>query len=181
MIRRICLMGGASCGKSTTASFIKAEMGYRGHDIELVDEAIKDWTYYGRTPQSCDSFSLQGRQMEKEDIRLRSGVDLIVSDSPLFLQYFYACYHDVPMQRAMLLASQEFDQMYEPLYIFIERHDAYYNEVGRYEKLAEAKEIDTLIKAMMVGNGIPFVTFSCLEQNKIVDYIENEKMISEGE
>ena len=90
MIRRINLMSGPAGGKSTTASFIKAEMSYRGYDIEFVEEQIKDWTYYGRTPQSCDSFVLQGMQMEKEDIRLRSGVDYIVSESPLFLQYFYA-------------------------------------------------------------------------------------------
>ena len=173
-IRRILLMGGAGCGKSTTASFVKAEMSYRGYDIEFIDEQIKDWTYYGRIPQSCDSFVLQGRQMEKEDIRLRSGVSFTVSDSPLFLQYFYAWYHKVPMQKPMLLASQEFDKMYEPLYIFVERHDDFYNEVGRYEKLEEAKKIDELIKQTMKDCSIPFVCMSCLEQNEIAKYIESE-------
>jgi len=174
MIRRINLMGGASCGKSTTASFVKAEMSYRGYDIEFIEEQIKDWTYYGRVPQSCDSFSLQGKQMEKEDIRLRSGVDYVVSDSPLFLQYFYAWYHKVPMQKPMMLASKEFDKMYEPLYIFIERHDDHYNEVGRYEKLEEAKRIDELIKGQMRVFDIPFVNISCLKQDEIVSYIESE-------
>jgi hypothetical protein len=171
MIRRINLMGGAGCGKSTTANYIRAKLSFKGLDVELVDEQIKDWTYYGRSPKSCDSFVLQGRQMEKEDIRLRAGVDFIISDSPLFLQYFYACYHKAPMTSPMLMASQEFDKMYEPLHIFVDREDKFYNEVGRYEKLAEAKEIDTLIQAMMVGNGIPFVNFSCLEQDNMVDYI----------
>ena len=174
MIRRINLMSGPGAGKSTAASFVKAEMSCRGYDIEFVEEQIKDWTYYGRSPQSCDSFSLQGKQMEKEDIRLRSGVDLIVSDSPLFLQYFYAWYHKVPMQEPMLLASKEFDDMYEPLYIFIEREDSFYNEVGRYEKLDEAKTIDNLIKQKMSENNISFIQISCWTPDKIVKYIESE-------
>lgn len=171
MIRRINLMGGAGCGKSTAANYIRSQFSFKGYDIELVDEQIKDWTYYGRSPKSCDSFSLQGRQMEKEDIRLRAGVDLIVSDSPLFLQYFYAWHHKVPMQKPMLLASEEFDKMYEPLYIFVEREDKFYNEVGRYETLSEAKKIDDLIKGQMIFYDVPFVSFSCLKPDDIVNYI----------
>ncbi len=174
MIRRINLMGGPAGGKSTTANYLRAKLSFKGLDIELVDEQIKDWTYYGRSPKSCDSFSLQGKQMEKEDIRLRSGVNFIVSDSPLFLQYFYARYHKTPMQSPMLLASKEFDEMYKPLYIFVDREDKFYNEVGRYEKLSEAKKIDDLIKGAMIFHEVPFVTFSCLDQDKMVDYVETK-------
>ncbi|GAF89325.1 unnamed protein product, partial [marine sediment metagenome] len=104
-IRRICLMSGPGGGKSITSNSVRSQLAFKGYDIELVEEVIKDWTYYGRSPQSCDSYSLQGKQMEKEDIRLRSGVDLIVSDSPLFLQYFYAWYHKASMQQAMMFAT----------------------------------------------------------------------------
>ena len=171
MIRRINLMGGAGCGKSITANYLRAQLSFKGLDVELVDEQIKDWTYYGRSPKSCDTFCLQGKQMEKEDIRLRSGVDFIVSDSPLFLQYFYAWYHKVPMTKPMLIASKEFDKMYKPLHIFVEREDSFYNEVGRYEKLSEAKQIDDLIKGQMAFHDVPFVSLSCLKQDDIVDYV----------
>ena len=143
-IRRICLCGGAGCGKSKTANNICAQLGFKGYDIELVDEVIKDWTYIPRIPKDCDSFYLQGCQIQKEDVRLRAGVDLIVSDSPLFLQYFYACHHKVPMQGPMLAASNEFDDMYKSLYIFINREDSFYDEKGRYETLAQAKVIGQL-------------------------------------
>jgi hypothetical protein len=173
-IRRINLFGGAACGKSITATNVRAQLGFKGYDIELVDEVIKDWTYIPRIPKDCDSFFLQASQIQKEDIRLRAGVDLIVSDSPLYLQYFYAWYHKVPLQYPMALASFEFDEIYKPLQIFIEREDKFYNEVGRYEKLDEAKKIDRLIKEQMTADNIEFKCLSCLDQDGIVDYIISE-------
>jgi len=170
-IRRICLYGGASSGKSITATNVRAQLGFRSYDIELVDEVIKDWTYIPRIPKDCDSFFLQAGQIQKEDIRLRTGVDLIVSDSPLLLQYFYALYHKVPLQDAMLSAALEFEQLYPSLNIFINREDKFYNEVGRYEKLWEAKHIDNLIKGVLVQNKTSFTSFSCLDQSGIVEYI----------
>jgi len=167
-------MGGASCGKSKTANNICAQLGFIGHNIELVDEVIKDWTYIPRIPKDCDSLYLQGCQVQKEDIRLRAGVDLIVSDSPLFLQYFYACHHHVPMQDPMLAVSNEFDAMYKPLYIFINREDSFYDELGRYETLAQAKAIDEEIKELMNINNIEYKEFSCLDQEGMINYIISE-------
>lgn len=170
-IRRINLMGGAGCGKSITATNIRAKMGFAGYDIELVDEVIKDWTYIPRIPASCDSFFLEASQIEKEDIRLRAGVDLIVSDSPLMLQYFYAKWHKVPLQKPMLQASLEFEELYPSLHIFIERDDKFYSEVGRYETLEQAKEIDIAIKNVMRENHISYSVFSCIDQEAIINYI----------
>ena len=173
-VRRINLFSGACGGKSITATNVRAQLGFKGYDIELVDEVIKDWTYIPRIPKDCDSFYLQAGQIQKEDIRLRAGVDLIVSDSPLMLQYFYALYHKVPLQEGMLSAALEFEQLYPSLNIFIDREDKFYNEVGRYEKLAEAKHIDTLIKGVLVQNKTSFRSFSCLDQDGIVEYIISE-------
>ena len=170
-IRRICLYSGAGGGKSITATNVRAQLGFRGYDIELVDEVIKDWTYIPRIPKDCDSFYLQAGQIQKEDIRFRAGIDLIVSDSPLMLQYFYALYHKVPLQAGMLSAALEFEQLYPSLNIFIDREDKFYDEVGRYEKLAEAKRIDILIKGVLVKSKTSYTSFSCLDQDGIVEYI----------
>lgn len=173
-IRRINLFAGAGGGKSITATNIRAQLGFKGYDIELVEEVIKDWTYIPRTPKDCDSFFLQASQIQKEDIRLRAGVDLVVSDSPLFLQYFYAWYYQTSLQEPMLWASIEFDRLYFPLNIFINREDKFYNEVGRYENLREAKLIDERMKKLMNVNKIKYKEFSCLEQEKIINYIVSE-------
>ena len=148
-IRRINFIASAGAGKSLTALNICAQLKFKGYDAELIEEPIKEWTYIPRIPKDCDSYFLQASQIQKEDIRLRAGVDLIVSDSPLMLQYFYAMYHKVPLQESMRLAALEYEKIYPSLNIFIDREDKFYNEVGRYEKLAEAKRIDILIKGTL--------------------------------
>ena len=114
-IRRINLYSGPGGGKSVLANYIRAKLAFRGYNIELVNEAIKNWTFIPRVPRDCDSFYLQATQLQWEDIRLRAGVDLIVSDSPLMLQYFYAMYHKVPLQKSMLQAAMEFETLYPSL------------------------------------------------------------------
>jgi len=173
-IRRICLYSGAGGGKSITATNVRAQLGFKGYDIELVDEVIKEWTYIPRVPTSSDSLWLQSSQIQKEDIRLRAGVDLIVTDSPVALQYFYAWYHKTPFRAGMYLQTVEWDKLYPSINIFIDREDKFYNEIGRYEKLDEAKKIDVLIKNTLRTLKIEFVTFSCLDQQKIIDYIIEE-------
>lgn len=170
-IRRINIMGGAGSGKSITATNIRAQLGFMGYNIELVEEVVKDWTYIPRKPRGSDSFYLQSCQIQKEDIRLRSGVDLIVSDSPVILQYFYAYYHNDPLRKSMSMAFREFEEMYPSLHIFIKREDKFFSQIGRYEDLTEAKKIDDSIQAFMVNNMIEFRIFSCTEQNNIIEYI----------
>jgi hypothetical protein len=173
-IRRINLFGGAACGKSITATNVRAQLGFKGYDIELVEEVIKDWTYIPRPPKGGDSLWLQSSQIQKEDIRLRAGVDLIVTDSPVALQYFYAWYHKDPFRAGMYLNTMEWDKRYPSLNIFVNREDKFYNETGRYEKLDEAKKIDLLVKQVLGSCKIEFTQFSCLDQDGIINYIIEE-------
>lgn len=170
-IRRINLFGGPGSGKSITAMNVRVQLGFKGYDIELVEEVIKDWTYIPRIPKSCDSAYLLLCQIQKEDIRLRAGVDLIVSGSPVLLQYFYGWYHKTPLQVSMKLAALEFEKIYLSLNIVVNREDRFYNETGRYEKLEEAKLIDEKVKEIMQINNIAYKEFSCLEQENIINYI----------
>lgn len=170
-IRRINIVGGPGSGKSITAVNIRAQLGFRGFNIELVDEAIKDWTYIPRSPKSCDSFYLQACQIQKEELRLLAGVDLVVSDAPLMLQYFYAVWHKNPLQESMLKVAFEFEEMYPSLHIIIERDDEFYDETGRYETLEQAKDMDHVIIKTLRNNNVRFTRFSCREQNKLVEYL----------
>ena len=166
------MIGGPACGKTITAANVRAQLGFKGHNIELVDEKIKNWTYIPRTPKSCDNFYIQACQVQKEDLILRSGVDLIVTDSPLILQYFYAKWHKVPLQEPMRKIALEFERIYPSLHIFIGRKDEFYSSVGRYEKLEEAKKIDEAIKDTLVENNISFSHISCVGQDTIIEAIE---------
>jgi len=173
-IRRICLYGGAGSGKSITATNVRAKLGFMGYDIELVEEVIKDWTYIPRVPTGSDSLLLQASQIQKEDIRLRAGVDLIVSDSPVMLQYFYAWYHKAPFRAGMYLHAMEWDKRFRALNIFVDREDQFYDETGRYEQLEEAKQIDAQLRQVLRTANVKCESFSCLDQSAIIDYILEE-------
>jgi hypothetical protein len=170
-IRRINLISGPGAGKSVLSSYINCELVFRGYNVELIEEVIKDWTYVPRSPKGSDGLLLQAMQVQKEDLRLRSGVDLIVSDSPIFLQYFYSLWHKDPFSEAMLKISQEMDKIYRPYYVFLIREDSFYIKTGRYEDLEEAKEIDHAIYDLMRINNLDFCSFSCLCREDLLKHL----------
>jgi len=170
-IRRINLFGGPGSGKSVLACYIRAELAFKGYNIELISEAIKEWTFIPRIPKGCDGFYLLANQIQQEDIRLRAGVDIIVSDSPVFLQYFYAQHHNVPLQNAALVAALGYEELYASICIMLQRKDRFYNSLGRYETLEQAKAIDENMKEMLEYHGINYVEFPCAQEDKIVDYL----------
>jgi len=170
-IRRINLYGGPCSGKSTLASYIFAKLKMQNRSVELISEYIKFWTYIPRTPKGYDSFYCQSKHVHKEDTVLRSGTDLIVSDSPILLAYFYAYYYDSPAQDAMLSIHREFEKEYPSINIVLEREDKFYEQHGRYENLEQSKEIDNVLKNVVIKHTNDFEFFSCLDQDKIFDYI----------
>lgn len=169
--RRINLYSGPGAGKSTTAAIIFAELKKKGISVELVDEYIKFWTYIPRVPKNFDCLYCQAKQVHKEDTILRAGVDLIVSDSPIPLQYFYAKHHKNPCQKQMFEISMEFEEMYPSVNILLKRDDADYKELGRYETLEQAKEIDDEFQQYMYDINACFATYPSHESEAIVNYV----------
>lgn len=171
MIRRINLYGGPGSGKSTTAAFIFAEMKTLGINIEYVDEYIKFWTFIPRSPKGFDSLYVQAKQIHKEDTILRAGTDFIVSDSPVMLQYYYAKHHKTPAQKAMLDIACEFELTYPSINILLQRKDSDYKELGRYETLEQAKEIDVELREVLDNTATVYKTFYCRDRGLITDYV----------
>lgn len=173
-IRRICIYGGPGSGKSTLASFLFYNLKSDGFRIEHVSEYIKLWTYIPRKPVSWDSFYCQAKQITKEDIILRGMTDHIVTDSPVFLQYFYSKYHNEPGQQSMLYASREFEEQYPSFNIFLRRPENYkYDNVGRYESQDEAKLIDEKVIEMLNGELKEFQIFDYTRSQDILTCIKN--------
>ena len=173
-IRRINFFGGACSGKSTLSKFVSSNLSMRGINNEYISEFIKPWTYIPRYPKGYNSHYLQALQLDSEFVYLDGGVDCIVSDSPLILQYFYAYYYKCPGQEAMLSIANEFEKEYRSLNIFLERDDSLYDEKGRYENLSKAKNIDIEIKKVLNKNGVKFLSFSCKGIEDILTYIINK-------
>lgn len=173
-IRRINLFGGPCVGKSTLSSYIFAKLKIQGCNIELINEYIKFWTYIPRTPKGYDTYYCQSKQVHKEDTILRSGTELVISDSPVLLGYFYAVHHNSPAQDAMFQLHKEFEKDYPSLNIVLERNDKFYDEHGRYESLEQAKEVDKELKSIVIRHTENYKFFSCLNQDDIFEYIISE-------
>lgn len=171
-IRRINLYGSSGCGKSTTSSMIFYELKKMQYNIELITEYIKLWTYIPRKPISWDGYYVQAKQITREDIILRGGIDLVVSDSPLLMQYFYAWYHKDPCAKSMLQACKDFEKQYSSINIFIQRpKDIPYNNKGRYETAEESEKISKIMKSFLLKNKISFKTFYANEEKEIMEYV----------
>lgn len=142
MIRRVCLFGGAGCGKSTTAAYVFWNLKKLHLDVELVSEYVKDWAYEKRTIESTDQQYIYTKQQRKEDRLLRAGVKLIVTDSPLFLNCVYAKQFKADGWQELIALAKKFEKRNKALNIFIDRGTIPYQAAGRYQTYDEAKEYD---------------------------------------
>lgn len=170
-VRRICLYGGPGAGKSTAAAWLFASLKKKHLNIELVQEYVKTWSYENRPPTSFDQVYLLAKQMRKEDIVLRNNVDLIVTDSPLFLSTCYAKRYNAPCWRPLRDLSLEFDSTYRPLNIMLKRKEESYSRDGRWQTLDEAIAMDVFIaKALKDCGG--YIEVPCDNETAIMEIVE---------
>lgn len=176
MIRRVCLFGGPCVGKSTSAAWIFAQLKMRHHKAELVQEYVKTLAYEKRLPESADQIWLLGKQIRREDVMLRNGVDVIVTDSPVLMSTCYAKrYKSMGWQHLMAL-SDVFDEHYKPLNIVLDRCGKPYSQDGRYQDEAAAREMDELILEEAHKRGCHMIKYDDLDGilNLVVDQLSQK-------
>jgi hypothetical protein len=177
MIRRLNFYSGPGTGKTTTSSDVFAKLKNRvihgGMDIqvELVQEYIKNWAWEGRKPIGFDQVYVCAKQMRREEIPLRNGVDLIVTDSPLLMQCAYARKYNVPCWEHLVGAVEEFEKVYPSFHIFLERGDRPYVAKGRFQTTEEAKQMDEYIKGMLTLYVPSFLSISYTDTDQIVETV----------
>jgi len=173
-IRRICLFGGPGSGKSTTAAWLFASLKMKHYNIELVQEYVKTWAIENRPPKSFDQVYLLAKQMRKEDIVLRNNVDLIVTDSPVFLSTCYAKKYSSPGWKSLMDLAVEFDGTYPPLNIVIGRdHSSYKPGEGRFQTYEEAVEMDVCIKDTLTSAGCTYHEVTCGDTSALMALVES--------
>lgn len=149
MMRRISIFGGPGIGKSTIAPKVFAELKILGFSVGLIHEYIKKWAYLKRQPTSYDQVYIFGHQLHQEDYHMQAGVDLIITDSPLLLQCFYANFYKHPSANPLLEIAKSYEKDYPSLNILLERGDIPYKTEGRYETYEEALERDRALKTFL--------------------------------
>jgi nicotinamide riboside kinase len=174
MIRRINLFGGPGSGKSTTAAELFARLKRDGHKIELVREYVKNWAYENRPVTGFDQLYLFAKQLRMEDILLRNGVELIVTDSPISLSTCYAERYGHKGMDGLRLIAKDFEYHYPSLNIFLDRGKKEYVNLGRYETEEQAKEMDVLIYKHLVDNNITVTRLPFLSFESVYDYVVSQ-------
>lgn len=174
MIRRICFYGGANTGKSVEAAkaFVALKMEHKR--IELVNEYVKEWVFEKRIPEGLDQHYIFHKQLHKEDLRLRAGMDFITTDCPVFLGACYAKKNGILGWELLYKMSDLVDSIYEPLNIYLERGDKPFDPLGRYEPLEKSKEMDSFILDELRETGKKFHVLHSLDTSTLLNLLTSE-------
>lgn len=151
MIRRINLFGRPGSGKSTVAAALYSMFKGDGYNIELVNEYVKAWAYMGREIKSFDQVYIFGQQMHAEDILLTSGVEYIITDSPLLIQYCYSSVAQNIVSDELYNISLKFDKVFPPLNILLQTEfdHSQYSGYGRYHNLGASLHVGGVMQQVL--------------------------------
>ena len=134
------LFAGPGAGKSTGAAFLFAYLKLLKVNVELVTEFAKELAWEDdKEFMANNQVYITGQQIRRMN-RLIGKVDVIITDSPIELGYFYT---EDPILRE--LCYSEGRKWERRLNFYIERVKPY-NPSGRNQTLEEAKHIDDMIK-----------------------------------
>jgi hypothetical protein len=155
----ICLYGGPGTGKSTTAAHIFALLKQAGVNAELVCEYVKEWAWEGRHMLDGDQYYFLVKQSRRERIRFKD-VDVMVTDSPVWLSAVYEQEHEDPPYIAQLLIGKHVGiakkHGVEHKHVFLNRVKGF-NPKGRFQTEDEARGLDDKIKKYLGDQGMPFI------------------------
>lgn len=153
---RICLYGGPGSGKSTVAPLVFGKLKQLGCNVEQVNEYVKYWAYEKKKLESFDQVYIFAKQQRMEDRLLRAGVEIIVSDSPLYLQCVYSKKYDSLGWQELINIAHKFDKKYPSLNLLLKRHTGSYSQIGRYQTYEQAIEIDNDIVQFLNDYYVPY-------------------------
>lgn len=159
MSLRINFYGGPGVGKSTVAASTFGALRQRGLRAELVQEWIKTWAYLGHDIKSFDYVYSFANQLHAEDQLLQAGVDIIVTDSPIYLQCVYALHRRMKAANELWKIAKRFEEAYPSLNFLVQRPKyEVYEQTGRYESLDQAMEMDRFITTCLNDWHVPYQT-----------------------
>lgn len=157
--------GGAGIGKSTIAADIYSKLKRRGYKTELVGEFAKWLWYQNATDIVEDQLYLFAEQAHRTRTLARYDIDFAVCDSPLPLNIIY---NREPTEAFDALVMQEFGR-YDNINYLLRRNDEFLSIDGRKETdLAQAKEKDEQVVAMLDKWAVPYTVIAPWETDKVM-------------
>lgn len=151
------LIAGPGTGKSTICAETFAKLKWRGVNCEMALEYAKDKVWEGSLDVLEDQIYVFGKQQHRMS-RLRGKVDVIVTDSPLFMSIHYDATKN-EMLRGLVLCEMD---RYRNLNYLLRRTKPY-NPAGRTQTEEGAKAMDAEMKTALIRNGIPYDDLDAVE------------------
>ena len=162
------MSAGSGAGKSTNSARLFAMLKDRGIEVELITEFAKDLVWEGRTKAlECQPY-IFGKQLYRLK-RVADSVDVIITDSPIFLSAIYDKNNDVDFKNFILTQLDNFDN----LNIYLNRVKPF-NPNGRNENnIEEARINDRKVLDFFKDNHMDFTTVDGNEEGckKIFDLV----------
>ncbi len=175
--RRISLVSGPGCGKSTLCDWISHVLKKNHLEVELIQEEAKKLTYTDSKPESFDQFILFSKQIEAEDKALRKKFDLTISDTSDFLAICYANKNKMNGWNTLIPFSKIFNKKYPCLTLFLKRTIKTYNNNGRFEDANEALKVDKLVLNMMKKFNVEYIEVDPLNKLDILEKLSKKLKI----
>lgn len=174
----INLLGGPGSGKSTTSADLYKEFKMQGYSVELVREVVKELAYLGVKPDAFHRPYLFGKQT-REEAKLFGKVDIIVTDSPLYLDAFYEKrYSGTNIIQAAVFEYMKEAQKHGVVYVnFLMKRTHVYRTEGRFESEEEAKEVDVALKLWLDSKEIGYTYVEADDNNKAKYVLNHLKLI----
>lgn len=179
MIRRINILGGPCSGKSNFAAKLYSLFKTKKYNIELCREYVKNWVYKQKKPESFDQIFIFGKQLHEEFIPLNSGTDLIVTDCPLILSYYYSTEMNISqsISESIFNIIFEFEKNYPSINVLLEGSFEYV-ESGRFHTKQQADNIQESLKNILLNSNTDYILIDpTLEdsEEKIFEYYLEKK------
>jgi hypothetical protein len=170
-IRRICLYGGPGIGKSHTAAELYSALGKHSIFCELIYEIVKEDAYNQRPIFGAYQMRRFGEQAAVEENRLFGGVPLVVTDSPLDLQCYYARSRNESFWRGLKIQADWMEERFPSLNIFLSREGIPFNPRGRFQTYEQTLEVDINMKNYLVEHNVPFEILPTVDFNRLLNYV----------
>lgn len=141
---------GPGAGKTTLCADVFAELKWMGINCEIAPEYAKGITWEGSFHKLKNQNYIFGKQHQAV-FRLCGKVDVVLTDSPIFLSSVYDKRKD-PLFKQYIL--QEFNR-FNNLTFYVRREKKYLTK-GRTQTELEAKEVDDVVYNMLVDCQVKF-------------------------
>lgn len=167
----VSLVGGPGAGKTTNALLLAGKLKAAGVEAEYVSEAARDRHLEGKLA-SAAQFDLLASQMKRVVRCFGSGIQVIVTDSPIILQAIYA-HSEAERERVIACHDMLAAVCDQRIFVIRRASDKDHSMVGRAHDAEQAKSLDVEVVTLLQLLRVPFTT---LARECASDEIFNEIM-----